>query len=171
VLGAVPTLGIRLVSGAAADLAGTGGTAIPLAITSGAWAISGVVTGTFALVIVLWWIRGMIVRRQMVRRETTWACGYPATTPRMQYTASSFAAPLLGVFDRLSGVHVERGAGWLRTHPLDPILDGVALPAWHAMQRSALRLRTIQHGRLHVYLLYVMGSLIALLAYLVLGPR
>src|SRR6266487_4349854 len=33
----------------------------------------------------------------------TWGCGYPTPTPRMAYTASSFAAPLLDVFRSFAG--------------------------------------------------------------------
>jgi fumarate reductase subunit D len=89
----------------------------------------------------------------------------------MQYTASSFAAPLLSVFGKLSGVRVERTADALHTHPIDPVLDGVALPLWDAFHRGADRLRAAQRGRIHVYLLYVMAALLIMLAYLALGPR
>jgi NADH:ubiquinone oxidoreductase subunit 5 (subunit L)/multisubunit Na+/H+ antiporter MnhA subunit len=170
-LGVAPSLAIALVSGAARELAGLAGSAVPAAVISAATAISGIALLTAGLSAGLWWIRAMLTRHRAVRREATWACGFDAATPRMQYTSSSFAAPLLGVFDRLSGVHVERRPHSLRTHARDLALDGVALPVWHALYRSALRLRTIQHGRLHVYLLYVMGALLVMLAYLGFGPR
>jgi hydrogenase-4 component B len=89
----------------------------------------------------------------------------------MQYTASSFASPLLTVFGPLSGVRTERTPRSLHTHPSDLVLDGVARPFWHAVRRWALRLRGIQQGRLHLYLLYVMAVLLVLLGYLALFPR
>jgi len=39
-------------------------------------------------------------------------------------------------------------------------------PIWERVQRAALRLRPIQQGRLHVYLLYVVAALVGVLAYL-----
>ena len=89
----------------------------------------------------------------------------------MQYTASSFASPLLSLFGAMTGVRVERSAAALRTHPSDLVLDDVALPAWSAVHRAALRLRLIQQGRLYVYLIYVMAALLVLLAYLAFGLR
>jgi hypothetical protein len=39
------------------------------------------------------------------------------------------------------------------------------------VQRLALRLRPIQQGRIHLYLLYVVMTLVALLVYFVLFSR
>jgi hypothetical protein len=171
VLGVVPALGIALVGGAARQMAGVGATAIPGNVVTSAWAISFLALATLVLAAALWWIRSALTRRQSVRREVTWACGYTDATPRMQYTASSFASPLLSVFGPLSGVRVQRTSTSLHTHPDDLVLDRVALPLWNAVLRAALRLRGIQQGRLHLYLLYVMAALLALLAYLALFPR
>jgi hypothetical protein len=88
----------------------------------------------------------------------------------MQYTASSFAAPLVAVFGRLAGVEERRGATVFRTAPADLVLDRLVLPVWARVQRLALRLRPMQQGRLHVYLLYVVATLLLLLAYLVASP-
>jgi hypothetical protein len=152
-------------------LAGTPSAALPDAVVSGARGVTVVALATLAAGAVLWGIRAVLTRRSGVRREVTWACGYEAATPRMQYTASSFAAPLLSMFGRLTGTRVERSAVALRTEPSDIVLDGAALPAWHALRRAALRLRPMQQGRLHLYLLYVLAALLVLLGYLSLGPR
>lgn len=172
-LGLIPMLGISLVNTTARQLSGMEGAAIPRAVLSSAWAISLLALATLALSAALWRIRHVLVRRQIVRHDVTWACGYDAVTPRMQYTASSFATPLLAVFGGLSGVRVERAAAALHTHPVDLVLDGVVLPLWSATRRMALRLRAIQQGRgrLYVYLLFVMAALLVLLAYLALGAR
>lgn len=171
ILGVVPAFGISLVTDAARQMAGPIAAPIPSEVLSGGWAISLLAASTLGVGALLWWIRAALVRRHGVRREVTWACGYPAATPRMQYTASSFAAPLLAIFGPLSGVRVKRTAHSLHTHPDDLVLDGVARPTWNALLRGALRLRGIQQGRLHLYLLYVMAALVVLLAYLALFPR
>jgi formate hydrogenlyase subunit 3/multisubunit Na+/H+ antiporter MnhD subunit len=131
------------------------------------------VVGTvlLAAAIVLWLGRSVLLRRRIVRQAETWGCGFQGTTPRMQYTASSFAAPLLSAFGGWSGVRTQRTAASFATHPVDLVLDRLVVPAWRAIQRWALRLRPIQQGRLHAYLLYVMAALLALLAYVAVEGR
>jgi hydrogenase-4 component B len=171
VLGVVPALGISVVKRAAQQLSGLEGDTFPQAVMSSARLISVLALAFLALSAVLWGIRHVLLRRQTVRRDATWACGYDVVTPRMQYTASSFAAPLLDVFGRLSGSRVDRGGASIHTHAIDLVLDGVALPLWGKLHRAALRMRGIQHGRLHFYLLYVLAALLALLGYLSLWSR
>jgi len=88
-------------------------------------------------------------------------------TPRMQYTASSFAAPLLDVFGAASGIRTHRGATVFHSEPFDLVLDRAVAPAWAMVQRVAVRLRGLQQGRLRTYLVYVVVTLTMLLAYLV----
>ena len=88
----------------------------------------------------------------------------------MQYTASSFAAPLLSVFGPLTGVQEHRGATVFHSTPHDLVLDRVVSPLWARVRRSALRLRPIQDGRLHFYLLYVVAAVVVCLTYLVVAP-
>jgi hydrogenase-4 component B len=171
VLGLVPVLGIDLVSPAALELTGSTAAVIPDSLTSGARTISLLAAITIGVTVALWGLRNLLIGRRVIRRDVTWACGYDVVTPRMQYTASSFAAPLLSVFGRLGGVRVARSVRSFHSHPIDLVLDGVAIPLWDALHRVALRLRATQHGRLHVYLLYVMAAVLALLAYLTLAPR
>jgi hydrogenase-4 component B len=168
-LGVVPVAGVWLVGSAARDLGGHAGEFALRASADAATGISVVAASVAGIASALWLARWALLRGRSVRYEPTWGCGYPATTPRMQYTASSFAAPLLSLFGRLSGVRSTRSATSLHTHPRDLVLDGIAVPAWNAIRRAALRLRPIQQGRLSLYLVYVMAALLALLAYLAVG--
>lgn len=129
-------------------------------------AFAAVLIGVVALVAVL---RARFLRRVVVRQGPTWACAFPAQTPRMQYTASSFANPIIRIFGGLAGVREHRGATVYHSSARDLVLDDLTLPAWRGIQRLALRLRPMQQGRLHVYLLYVIAALVALLAWLVLN--
>jgi hydrogenase-4 component B len=171
VLGVVPSLGIALVSRGAAELSGAPGAVVPDVATSGANALTTLALGMLAFCAALWGLRLLLVRRRIVRHAETWACGFEAVTPRMQYTASSFAAPLLDIFGRVGGQRIIRSPSSVHTHAIDLVLDGAVLPAWEALLRVALRIRAAQHGRLHVYLLYVMAAVIVMLVYLSLGPR
>ena len=139
-------------------------------VRDSAW-ISATALLTLALLAVTWLGRSALLRRRSVRVEETWACGYPLGTSRMQYTASSFAAPLLSTFGRASGVVEHRTADALHTEPVDLVLDRSAIPVWHRVRRAAMHLRPIQQGRLYAYLMYVMAALVVLLAYLSLASR
>jgi hydrogenase-4 component B len=103
---------------------------------------------------------------------TTWGCGYVAPTPRMQYSASSFADFLVSQFR--FGLWTERHGGRVRglfpghgefaSHTPDLVLDRILLPAFHrlALACSWLRAR-VQNGLIPTYLLYVALTLLLLL--------
>jgi NADH:ubiquinone oxidoreductase subunit 5 (subunit L)/multisubunit Na+/H+ antiporter MnhA subunit len=99
----------------------------------------------------------------------TWGCGYPLPSPRMQYTGSSFAAPLLAPYRAIAGVRTHRTATALATHAGDPVLDQVLAPAWRGMRGAATLLRPMQRSRLSIRLLYLEAVLVALLLYLLMN--
>ena len=111
-------------------------------------------------------------RRRPINQGQTWACGYALPSARMQYTASSYAAPLLAVYGPMAGLHETRGPAAFHSHARELVLEGVILPAWAALRGALWRLRPIQHGRLWAYLLYLIAVLLLLLLYLSLagGP-
>jgi hydrogenase-4 component B len=126
-------------------------------------AMAAVLVGVLGVTAVL---RAIAQRRTVVALSDTWACGYAAPTARMQYSASSFAAPLVGVFGPLAGVTVHRAARAFATHPANLVLERALEPAWRAVRRAGARLRPIQQGRLQLYLLYMVATVSALLLYL-----
>jgi hypothetical protein len=128
---------------------------------------TGFVLGLVALLLVIGLVTAALRRRQPpVAATTTWGCGYALPTPRMAYTASSFAAPLVGAFGPVAGVRVDRDADSLVTHPFDPIMDRVILPGWRALRAAGDYLSIRQRGPLPVYLLYVVAAVLSLLLYL-----
>jgi hydrogenase-4 component B len=172
-LGVLAPFGVAPAIRAAGFVAGVPPSAYPAATALGMDArwIGGIALSIYAAIGLGWLGRRAMLRRRVVQEGETWACGYPMPTPRMQYTASSFAAPLLSAFGRLSGVEEHKTPERFETHPIDLVLDRVALPTWHFVQRAALRLRPMQQGRLSAYLVYVMVALVILLAYLSIGGR
>lgn len=120
-------------------------------------------------VLALLWIGSVAMaavrRRRPITEAETWRCGYALPTARMQYTASSFAAPLLATYGPLAGVHEKRTPHAYHSHARELVLEGVVLPAWEAVRGALWRLRPIQHGRLWVYLLYIIAVLLLLLLY------
>ncbi|MBI5596052.1 MAG: hypothetical protein HY928_08185 [Elusimicrobia bacterium] len=118
-----------------------------------------------------WSLRQALLRRRTVALQPTWGCGFTLPSPAMQYTASSFAQPLLLVFRGLMPSEVElrppvgywpERAGFRSSLP-DPLLDRCLLPAAEVVERSLAFLRRAQHGHLQLYLLHVLLFLIVLL--------
>jgi hydrogenase-4 component B len=109
----------------------------------------------------------------------TWDCGYAAASPRIQYTASSFAESLVGI---LSGVlrprvHAPTISGLfpapsrMETHVDDAVLEDAVRPAFLRAGALLARVHAVQGGRVQVYVLYVaLATLALLLAALPVGP-
>lgn len=95
-IGVVPELALRLVTPALELFTSrvTGAPAVDLADTLAPviWACRLLAVALAVGVGVMW------RRRAGTRSSTTWGCGYTATTPRMQYTGSSFSAQLTSLF-------------------------------------------------------------------------
>jgi len=116
----------------------------------------------------LFWL---LVRRSPVATGPTWGCGYVAPTPRMQYTSSSFAQMLVGLFARILRPHIRRPSvrglfprptGFHSEVP-DTVLDGLVLPAFRGSAWLLSWARFLQQGSIQTYLLYIFLALIALL--------
>lgn len=135
-------------------------------------------TGTvivFAMLIAVgalaWRLRAQRLAAAAVRRGPVWGCGYLFPSSRMQYTASSFAQPLVtqfhlfirnrealnppsGYFPVVASFSSDSG---------DPFLRLLFAPTFRWFDRMATRLNVIQRGHIQVYVLYVAATLIALL--------
>lgn len=169
VIGVVPVLAVTPVLRVGASIAGIGADAAREAgATLGPalrW-IALMALGLAAMVGAGWWLRRLLPRRGPPVWTETWGCGYARPTPRMQYTAASFAAPLVVAFGTVAGVHVTREPGHFHTHATDVVLDRVVFPLWIRVRTWALTVRPMQQGRLWLYLLYLLGALLVLLLYL-----
>jgi hydrogenase-4 component B len=118
---------------------------------------------------------GGILWRQLrhggVETGPTWGCGYVAPTPRMQYTSSSFAQMLVGLFSWALRPHTERStdlalfpkAADFRIHVPETVLDEAVLPAFGFGARFVGWFRVFQQGSIQTYVLYIVLALIALL--------
>ena len=140
-------------------------------------AITGMAAVLLAIVVVLAWTRSLALRHRPVARAATWGCGYANSTPRMQYTASSFAQPLLEPFSDVVPARIEGGApqgyfpaaAHLDRHHGDPAGERFLLPAVRSVTRFLSRVRVLQHGRVQLYLAYILVTLVALLVWQLSG--
>ncbi len=173
-------VGHAAVAGTAGSAMGTAGAETPMGTAAAETAAGPLTVFSLALAAGLglaWLLRARLAapRRGAAPATAaitpTWGCGYTAPTPRMQYTASSFAAPLLLAFGRLASVRAERAPGAFASHAVDPVLAGLVLPAWRRLRAAADLLRRLQRGRLALYLVYMIAALLALLLYLMVAGR
>jgi len=131
-----------------------------------------VIAGVFVvLVAALVLLRALLLRGRKVSREGTWDCGYVKPDARMQYTASSFAQPLTGMFHGLLSTR-KHGAPIGRLFPAEstfstetPDVFSVRIlrPGIKGVGALLSSLRWLQHGRLQLYVLYIAVALVALL--------
>jgi len=129
----------------------------------------------FAVLVVIavfaWAVRFGRLAVAGIRCAQVWGCGYLRPTARMQYTASSFAQPLTTQF-RLFVRNRETlvppngyfpGSASYSSDSGDPFLRALFTPTFRGFSLIVTRLNVVQHGHIHVYVLYVAVTLIALL--------
>jgi hydrogenase-4 component B len=112
----------------------------------------------------------MRIKKTGLERAVTWDCGYAAPTPRMQYTAGSFAAIIVGWFTwilrpqrhaRVPAGLFPSGASF-EEHTPETVLAYIVEPAGRVVMRVVGVARRLQHGRLQAYVLYVLIGVIGL---------
>jgi NADH:ubiquinone oxidoreductase subunit 5 (subunit L)/multisubunit Na+/H+ antiporter MnhA subunit len=129
------------------------------------WAALGGVAPALA-----WTLRG-----RAREAEQTWGCGYLAPTARMQYTARSFTEVMAErlmppLFRARVAIKPPEGlfpkSGELSTECSDPFTRGVYEPFLERWARRFSRLRWLQQGVLHVYILYILVVVVIALAWM-----
>jgi hydrogenase-4 component B len=103
----------------------------------------------------------------------TWGCGYLRPAARIQYSASSFAELLVGMFGGILRPHREEpevegpfpAASRFGSHVPETVLEQVYLPFLEWANEKLGVVRRLQHGHLHLYILYTFLTLVALLAW------
>jgi NADH:ubiquinone oxidoreductase subunit 5 (subunit L)/multisubunit Na+/H+ antiporter MnhA subunit len=125
------------------------------------------------LVIILLLLRRTLLTNRKVEENVTWGCGYDLPTPRMQYTASSFAQPLTDLFKTLLGTkkNVSAPRGYfpsdaaLKTETPDTFTEKIYGPVFVRIGAGLSRLRWLQQGNVQLYVLYIALTLLALLVW------
>jgi hypothetical protein len=113
-------------------------------------------------------------RTRRAARAETWGCGYLAPSPRMQYTGRSFAElmaerllprafrarttarPPAALFAEPSTLSADR---------TDPLTRAAYQPFFDRWAHRLGRLRWLQQGLLHLYLLYILLFVVAALGW------
>jgi hydrogenase-4 component B len=126
-----------------------------------------------ALLAVLVLLRRHLLAHRRAESDVTWGCAYAQPTSRMQYTASSFAQPLMDLFRPLLGTKKKitppRGffpeEAALKTETADISHEEMYRPMFERAEAWLSRLRWLQHGNVQLYVLYIAVTLIVLLVW------
>ena len=133
-------------------------------------AVSLALTGAIALL--------AIVSRLLAKSRPvpgTWDCGYAAPTARMQYSASSFARSIVGLFawalhprERKPCIEGDfPQSSEMESQVDDPILDRRIVPAFHGFEKASLWFHRFQQGLTQSYILAILVATLILLSTLV----
>lgn len=106
-----------------------------------------------------------------VTKSGTWGCGYRRPTVRMQYTATAYAQPAVDFFylllrtrRRISPPHgLFPGEAAISSETPDVPHYFFYRPIYVTVEWLFSKLRWMQHGHAHLYVLYVGVTLVTLL--------
>ena len=115
-------------------------------------------------------------RRARTRMGPTWDCGLRGLTPAMEYTATGFSKPIRMIFKALFRPRreVQREYDYspyfaktlrFESHIEEAFVTRVYRPLNRTILRLSRRMRGLQAGSLHAYLLYIFITLILLLLF------
>jgi len=115
-------------------------------------------------------------RKKKTVYADSWDCGIPALTPRMQYTATAFSKPIRLIFKRIYLPRRELKVSYIvkpffvrsirYSSEITPFFERyIYEPATGFIQRVAGKVRLLQSGSLHLYLGYILVTLILLLLF------
>lgn len=113
-----------------------------------------------------------------LRRGPTWGCGYqgpggPAgvAAARIQYSGASFSEPAAKLLGKGMGLKtrysMDKGffpaRASLSVSASDRVLEHVLRPLFEGIGRLCDACKIVQHGRIHLYILYILTTVIVLL--------
>lgn len=113
-------------------------------------------------------------RRAGLAEGPTWGCGYVRPTARIQYTGRSFAEMLAEhLLPRFLRPRTSRRlphelfpvSGEFSSESPDPLYQRVYQPLFTRWANRFTRLRVLQQGKIHVYLMYIMFMVVLALAW------
>lgn len=171
-VGLLPQLALRLVAPAvAAFMPDAAALVDPAAYSSllGTLSLMALILLLAAAALLLVWRRRL--GQAALSAAPTWGCGYLRPTARMQYTATAFSESAVAVFNGLIRQRIERprleGLFPRTAHcldqPTETCLERIIAPLFRLAGVSFAFLRRLQHGRMHLYMLYIFVTLFVLM--------
>ena len=170
-LGLAPQVACRLIASVVQEVGGPSAVSTDydlltqgVPITSIGWANAGL---WIAVLFVLALLSVCVLRQST--DVPTWGCGYVRPTPRMQYTSRSFGEFLVQLLPRplRPRVRLKRPEGFFPTRSMfqaespDPVSRSIYEPLFARLANRCAQLRVLQQGQIHVYLAYVILTVVA----------
>lgn len=114
--------------------------------------------------------------RKRIRYEDSWDCGIPSLTARMQYSATAFTKPIRMIFKRIYLPRRELRVSYIMkpffvksirySGEITPFFERyIYEPVTALVHNTAGKIRLLQSGSLHLYLGYILVTLILLLIF------
>jgi hydrogenase-4 component B len=170
-IGVAPTVVAPLLESVAGEwLPGSSGPVSLAAEAPLAWvSILAVALLAVAFILALWY--RVKLKKSTAAGAGTWGCAYLAPSSRMQYSASSFADILVRLFAGIlrPTCHTPHITGpfpvgrRFESHVPEAVLERIYLPLLANIYKRFLPVRKLQHGQLHLYILYTFITLVVLI--------
>jgi hydrogenase-4 component B len=123
--------------------------------------------------IIIFVIRTILYKSKTITQSGTWGCGFTQPTVKMQYTGSSYASSILEFFKPFAPLKEEHtvieGRLPIKTHYNSHIDDIAELHLNKIINPVTFlfdKLRWIQHGDIHLYIGYILFTIILLLFFI-----
>lgn len=137
------------------------------------WMILIITSVVIVFTLLLLALRRARLAKQEVTEAVTWDCGYALPSARMQYTSSSYAQPLANLFGSLlrtrTRLKAPRGLfpqeGSFESETPDVFQEKGFQPLFTGASWLLARFRWLQHGDVHLYVLYIALTLVILLVW------
>jgi formate hydrogenlyase subunit 3/multisubunit Na+/H+ antiporter MnhD subunit len=118
-------------------------------------------------------IRQKLLSKNAVTESPTWDCGYLAANPRIQYTSSSFAQPIVDMFksvlfSRSKAVKITKlfpQQAQFESSTPDVSSEYLYRPIFKWVDTVISKMRWVQYGVVQMYVLYIAITLIILLVW------
>ncbi|MFN3740921.1 MAG: hydrogenase 4 subunit B [Thermodesulfovibrionales bacterium] len=134
--------------------------------------LSTIIIMAIAMVLFIYTMGG----KKRIRYGDSWDCGIPALTPRMQYSATAFTKPIRMIFKRIYLPKRELSVSYILkpffvksirySGEITPFFERYLYePGVSFIHRIAGKVRLLQSGSLHLYLGYILITLILLLIF------
>jgi hydrogenase-4 component B len=169
--GLVPTLFLILVQPVIAMLAPAAVSGAKLPASFNLFPLFGI--GLIAAAAVTWLLVRTTISKCGSAADSTWGCGYLAPTPRIQYTGAAFSEFWANLTRSLSRCLTRKPApDGIAPHveaftylPEETILERIIRPLFELTGIGCAFIRRLQHGQLHIYMLYIFITLILLITW------
>jgi formate hydrogenlyase subunit 3/multisubunit Na+/H+ antiporter MnhD subunit len=173
IVSVAPAYVLKLLSPVVAQVAGAATATALQAVASASRAIGVAALAVWAAVAAIGLCLMTLTRRNAP--DQTWGCGYAAPSSCMQYTASSFSETLAerilphSLRARLTTIApnaIFPSRGSFSTDRADPFTRDIYEPLLARWADRFARLRWLQQGSLHAYLLYILVVLLLALGWM-----